>query len=313
MSASTDAPNATDPARAEPRARRRLARAAAGLAALLATAYLGIAFYAAHKLTSPRHRDGRADARAIDPAAVDWTATAEDGLTLRGWYFPTPAHRRLAIFVHGLWDRWDVIAPQAADLHRRGFDVLAFDLRGHGRSDRDRLSMGHRERRDVRAALRWAKEEGFTPDRIGWVGYSLGGAIVVMEAAENPEIRVGVVDSPFGDLPEVLDAQLARHSGLPGFFNPAILLAARVAFDVPVGDLVPIRAAARWGDRPLLVIHGTADHLVPPDQSRRLAGAAGPSAELVIVPGVRHIEAHKADPSGYTDRLAAFLDAHLAP
>lgn len=296
-----------------PRSRRLAFRLALALGALAAVVYVGVASYAAHVLTSPKPRAAWVDPRAIDPAALDWSATTEDGLTLRGWYFPTAGHRRLAIFVHGLWDCWDVIAPEAADLHRRGFDVLAFDLRGHGRSDLDRLSMGRRERRDLRAALAWAKAQGFPPERIGWVGYSLGGAMIVMEAAENPEIRVAAIDSPFGDLPEVLDAQLSRHSGLPAVFNPGILLAAQLAFDAPTDDLVPIAFARRWGARPLLIFHGTADDIVPVEQSRRLAAAVGQSCQIVVAPGARHIESHKADPQGYTDRLSGFLDANLAP
>ncbi len=83
-----------------------------------------------------------------------------------------------------------------------------------------------------------------------------------MEAAQNPNIQVVVIDSPYGSLPDVLRTQLPSHSHLPSWFNPGILTAARLAFGVRTDDLVPIRSAKRWGSRPLLLIHGEADSIV---------------------------------------------------
>ena len=115
-------------------------------------------------------------------------------------------------------------------LSAAGYDVLLFDLRGHGQSDPSRLYLGRRERADIRAVMAWAGAEGFTHDRIGWLGYSMGGSTLLMEAARNPQIQVAVIDSPYGDLPKLLEVQLSRHSGLPSWFNPGILLAARWIF-----------------------------------------------------------------------------------
>ncbi len=52
-----------------------------------------------------------------------------------------------------------------------------------------------------------------------------------------------MIDSPYGDLPKLLDTQLSKHSGLPHWFNPGILLAARWIYGVRTDDLVPIRFA----------------------------------------------------------------------
>ncbi len=310
-----------DPAPTGPDPRpRRLARPARlgliSLAVLVGVlmpgSYLGIVLYTAHVLTSPRPRPPQVDPRVMGAQVVPWSTRTEDGVTLRGWYVPTTG-RRLIVLVHGLWESWESVAGPARDLRRRGYDVLVFDLRGHGRSDPARLSMGRRERRDVRAVLAWAREAGYAPDRIGWVGYSLGGSTLLMEAERNPALTAVAVDSPFGDLPAVLDHQLAIHSGLPRPFNPGILLAADWAFGARSSDLIPIRSARRWGRRPLLVIHGTADDLVPVAQARALAAAAGPDCQAVILPGLGHTDAYRADPRGYVDRLDRFFAAHLAP
>jgi pimeloyl-ACP methyl ester carboxylesterase len=206
---------------------------------------------------------------------------------------------------------WAEMAGIARDLHRRGYAVLLFDLRGHGQSDPSRLSMGRLERRDLRAALDWARREGYPPGRIGWVGYSLGASTVLMEGAENRDIRAAVLDSPFGNLPELLDRQLAAYSGLPRAFNPGILLAARLAFGVRTDDLVPARAASKWRDRPLLLIHGDADSTVPVRQARQIARAAGPRCRALLIPGVEHVEAYRVNPVGYIANVDRFFRQNL--
>src|SRR5271167_3556240 len=130
------------------------------------------------------------------------------------------------------------MASLGRDLHRSGFDVLLFDVRGHSQSDSSRLYLGRRERADIRAVMAWSFAQGFSHDRVGWLGYSMGGSTVLMEAALNPQIQAAVLDSPYGDLPKLLDTQLSQHSGLPSWFNPGILLAARWIYGVRTDDLV---------------------------------------------------------------------------
>jgi pimeloyl-ACP methyl ester carboxylesterase len=207
---------------------------------------------------------------------------------------------------------WEELAGVGRDLHLRGFDVLLFDLRGHGRSDPARLSMGRGERADLRAVLRWAEAQGFPADRVGWLGWSLGASTVLLEGLDNPGIAAAVLDSPFGDLPELLNTQLSAHSGLPPQFNPGILLAAHVVYGVRTDDIVPARVASRWGNRPLLVIHGEADSIVPVSHGRAIARAVGPSCELLTLPGVEHVEAYRDHRMRYVDRVDRFFREHLA-
>ena len=280
---------------------------------LLGAVYLTISLLSADVLTRPHNHPGVLDPLLVSPLAKSWSVKTEDGLTLRGWYHPTAERRHLVILVHGMWSSWHEMAGLGRDLHERGYDVLLFDLRGHGQSDPSRLFMGRRERGDLRAVLKWARGEGFPPDRVGWVGFSMGASTLLMEAAHNPNIRVAVIDSPYGNLPELLDAQLSKYSNLPRFFNPGILTAAHLAFGVRTDDLIPIRSARSWGRRPLLLIHGEADTTVPARQARLLARAAGESCQTVMVPGVEHAEAYRMHPVPYVSRVDAFLQKNLTP
>lgn len=284
---------------------------ALGLASVLS--YLTIAVMSADVLT----RSGSQGPAGLAPATLPegarpWSVTTEDGITIRGEWLPAPTSNRLLILVHGMRESTERLADLAVDLNRRDFNVLLFDLRGHGRSDPHRLTMGRLERNDLHAALKWAEAEGFSADRIGWLGRSMGGAMLVMEAADNPEIRAAVLDSPYGNLPVLLDQQLTLHSHLPKVFNPGIILAAREVYGVRTDDLVPIDMASRWGDRPMLLIHGDQDAIVPIEQARTLARSVGPACEMVVLKGVGHVKAYRHDPRAYVDRVASFFDHNLA-
>ncbi|MHC5539186.1 alpha/beta hydrolase, partial [Singulisphaera rosea] len=292
----------------------RFAKWAVGSTLLLCgTAYLAISLFAADILTRPNNRILGVDPRKISSDVTSWSTRTSDGLTLRGWYFPTEERRHLIVLIHGMGESRLEMATLGRDLHACNYDILMFDLRGHGQSDPSRLFMGRRERGDLRAVLSWARDEGFSQDRIGWLGYSMGASTLLMEAAQNPNIRVAVVDSPYGSLPELLYAQLSRHSHLPRWFNPGILTAARFAFGVRTDDLVPIRSARRWGHRPLLLIHGEADSIVPVSQAYQLAQAAGSTCRSVTLPGVEHVHAYREDPERYVAAVDSFFNQHLTP
>jgi uncharacterized protein len=296
---------------------RRLKRTSVALVLIFTTVlglvYAGISLFIADRLTRPTNRPLAIDPRNVSADAEAWSTRTTDGITLRGWFLPTKDRRHLIVLVHGMWSSWLEMAALGRDLHHKGFDVLLFDLRGHGQSDPSRLYLGRRERADIRAVMSWAEAEGFTNDRIGWLGYSMGGSTLLMEAARNPEIHVAVIDSPYGDLPLLLKKQLSVHSGLPNWFNPGILLAARFIFGVRTDDLVPIRSARAWGERPLLLIHGESDTLVPVSQAHALAEAAGTSCLTVTLPGVDHVQAYESDPEGYVSTVGAFFTDHLSP
>jgi uncharacterized protein len=161
--------------------------------------------------------------------------------------------------------------------------------------------------------LAWADRPGYSDDRIGWLGRSMGASTILMEAARNPRIRVAVRDSPSGHLPESLLEQLPKMDHLPRWFTPGILTAARLVYGIRTGDLIPIKAARLWGRRPLLLIHGEADSIAPVDQEIRLARAAGTSCQAVTLPGIEHVQAYEVNPRNCVAVVDSFFRRNLSP
>ena len=298
------------------RERRLLIISAAAIVAAL-LAYAGVSLVVAESLTKPYRR-----ALTASPAAFDLTyeevtfPSTGDGIPLRGWFLPVAGSARVVLIVHGrnsnrTGDDGQYV-PHAAALVARGYNAFLFDLRGHGESGGVRYTLGAAEQRDVLGAVAYLKERGFGPEGMGFWSHSMGAATVLLTAAVSSEVRTIVADSSFARLEDLLDKELPRASGLPGFFNPPILFFARTLFGADARILNPVEVVAALPPDSLFLIHGEADGLIPAEHSRRIAAAAGPAVyDLWIVSGARHDRVSEVLPKQYEQRVLAFFDAKL--
>jgi pimeloyl-ACP methyl ester carboxylesterase len=227
------------------------------------------------------------------------------------------------------------IAPdlvEYAPFLRRTAGVLGLDFRGHGGSDPAPTTFGLREVEDVAGALAWLGERGVR--RVALVGSSMGAntalaAVAVLgdgtlagpeleldrpiglAPAPRPRVVAIVADSASSELPIPIAGRLRlpilRRQVADLLFAGA---ARRVGEDLRATE--PIRIVGLVEPVPILFIHGEADTTTPVADARRLASAAGPSAELWTVPGAEHSQSHGTDPLAYEGRVTSFLRRHVA-
>ena len=298
------------------RERWRLIGLAAAAAALVA--YLGIALVVAESVTRP-YRRALASSPAVfglDYEDVAFPSTG-DAIPLRGWFLPAAGSGRVVLIVHGrnstrTGDSGELV-PHAAALVARGYNVLAFDFRGHGESGGLRYTLGAAEQRDVLGAVAFLEQRGFAPAHMGFWAHSMGAATVLLAAAASPAaVHTVVADSSFARLDDLLAEQLPRTSGLPGFFNPPILFFARAVFDSDASIVNPEDVVAGMPPDSLFIIHAEGDRLIPVDHAHRIAAAAGPAVyDLWIFPGSQHDRVTAAAPDRYRERVLAFFDQRL--
>lgn len=215
---------------------------------------------------------------------------APGGAAIRGWRIEPREEgpgRAVVVLAHGWGATSGRMLGLAGALLEAGHPVVAFDFRGHGRSEGGGVATVRHFRDDVAAACRSLREE--EPGRpVVVVGHSMGGAAAILAAADGaPVDGVVVVAAPV----DVLDATATylRSRGLPGRPLVTLLLPFwKVRIREPLHRLVPGRRARELGDRPVLVIHGSDDERVPPEDGEALARASG--GRLLAVPGVDHVE-----------------------
>jgi pimeloyl-ACP methyl ester carboxylesterase len=225
-----------------------------------------------------------------------------------------PARRPVAI-VHGQdQDRESEIDGRilevAAALTRVGRPVLVFDSRGYGYSAGDRFTLGAKETGDLRGAIDEPERRGLTGSGVDLLGYSMGGAPVLMLTPSEPRVRAVAEDSGYAVLAEVLQKELPSRSGLPGLFTPGTIFMARFVADVDLDAIRPIDTVHRLTEQgvPLLVIHNDTDALIPISHGYRLADAYGPAVQTYFVSGALHVQSYLLDPPTSLARLTQFFD-----
>jgi pimeloyl-ACP methyl ester carboxylesterase len=277
--------------------------------AIVAVGYLGVALFVATWLSTPSRQPEERTPYDVGLTYREVSLRSTDGLVLAGWWVPGDDLSKAVVLVPGLeGDKSDRHVLETAPVYARaGYGVLMVDLRAQGRSEGERVTMGYREVQDVRAAHAWLKERGFAPHGVVLHGFSMGGA-TVLRAAPGTSVAAVVVDSAYADLPLILRQRLPEVSGLPPFFTPGVMLAARLFLNLDPWAVQPEEDTRRFCKEGvhLLIIHSTGDKVVPFGHASRLKEAC-PRATFWKIEGYEHVGAY-AHPE-YEQKLLSFLKA----
>jgi pimeloyl-ACP methyl ester carboxylesterase len=208
-----------------------------------------------------------------------------DGLRLSAWLAPRPGAPAI-VLLHGYPAEKADMLPLAAALARR-FTVLLVDLRYFGRSEGRATTLGFRERDDLRRVVDVLAARGF--DRVGVFGFSLGGAIAITAAAEEPRIGAVAAYSPFADLRALAHELYAWMGPLRYPFVGLMRLWTWLFLGADVTAFPPAAAAARL-TIPVYLIASRDDEQIPFRHAERLrdALAANPRAEFEFMDRGRH-------------------------
>jgi len=238
----------------------------------------------------------------------------QTGLNLAGWFVAGEADAPVIILTHGLngCKCSPRILTVAGMLHRNGFNVLMYDMREHGESDIEdgRAAIGNEEYQDLLGAWDWlVNEKQFAPNHIGVFGESLGAGTTLIAFGQEPRLAAAFVDSPYSDLPQIIDEELARNN-YPAFPAPGGIFMARVMSRVNLTAFSPKDAINNDAGRPIYIVHGTGDTRIDVHHTRQLAELAvqtGANVTVWIPEDVGHVEAEFALPDEYERRLVTFF------
>ncbi len=266
----------------------------------------------------------------------------EDGLRLyaQGWQ-PETEPRGVVCLVHGLGEHSGRYTHLAAFLNRAGYALLAFDLRGHGKSEGQRGYAPSYEvlLDDIANFLAEAAER--YPDRPRFLyGHSLGGTLVIEYALCRRPQLAGVIATgpllrtafeppawkltlakimrsawPTLALSNELDRQaLSRDPEVVRAYNDDPLvhdrLSARLGMDMLQSGLWALEHAAEF-PLPLLLVHGGADRLTSAQASREFAAQAGEVCTLKIWDGFYHEIHNEPEQAQVFEYLLGWLESNL--
>jgi len=239
------------------------------------------------------------------------TLRTSDGLRLAGILWPGSDRRDVACVVaHGFTgsSRNGHVQRICRTLAAQGMDVLCPDLRGHGRSQ-GRTTAGAEEIHDVAAAVAWLRDAGYR--FVAVLGWSMGGTAVLRYAGLGGDADAVVsISAPGlwferGTRPMRLVHWMFESR--TGRVATRVLRRTRLSTEgwEPVPE-APAEVAGAIAPRPLLIVHGDADHYFPAHHVDALAAAA-PGAEVWREAAMGHAEV--ATSSHLLERIGAWLSA----
>jgi len=237
----------------------------------------------------------------------DVTLETSDGLMLQGWYIPS-SNGAVIIVVHGFGSNRIGALPHGTMLAQHGYGVLLIDLRTHGESEGETFPFAWESDKDVLAALEYLQNQPDTDnDRIGALGLSTGG-IVVLQAATNSEHIKAVVSDGAG-APTAKDSVLAN----PWFLAPGIWTLFKSGELLSGVSSAPalVDTISQISPRPVMLISATRGPAGEAAANRNYYAAAGDPKILWELSDVGHVGGLFAKPEEYEARVVDFFDQAL--
>ena len=231
--------------------------------------------------------------------------TTSDGLELQGWYVPSK-NGAAVIAVPGRSGP----AVQARLLARHGYGVLLFDRRGEGRSEGDSNLLGWGGHKDILAAVEYLQSRSdVDPNRIGGIGLSVGGELMLQAAAESDELAA-VVSEGAGS--RMFSEVMEENEGYEKWLiapQAAIMMAGTAVFSSTAQPPALTELAPKI-QQPLFVIWapngGNVEHM-----SKRYYELAQGPKEIWEMPTAKHVGGIYDRPAKYERRVTGFFDEAL--
>ncbi len=220
--------------------------------------------------------------------AEDIELRSPDGLRLHAWLVPAQGETRATtLYLHGNAGNLSDRPEHLRSLTAAGAEVLILDYRGYGKSEGEPSESNMYE--DSETAYAWLLAQGRAPGRIVLYGESLGTAAAT-DLASRRACGALVLEAPF-------PSRAAMAARVVPWVGPLVARGFETARKI---------ASVRC---PVLILHGTADTVVPQSMGRAVFDAAPEPKTFWSIPGGRHVDPVPVASEEYRMRMAAVFEA----
>jgi len=251
---------------------------------------------------------------------------------LKGWWIP--GEKESVIFViHGYaanragWvgkgkdgkdETLDWLAA-APPLQKAGFNLVYFDLRAHGESGGDLITLAKFEAYDLLGAINWMQENKRTKSdkvysSIGLLGMSMGANIALRGALELKNMNIqksAIIAIGAYRYDTMIDKSIRYWTSLPSFLIPVVKQMARVilGFD-PSLEIDPSRYVDKISPTPVMFIQAEKDEIGDVADVHAIYNKAKKPKELVILPDAPRYDAYQYAVD-HSDKVVSYFSKYL--
>ena len=195
----------------------------------------------------------------------------------------------------------------AYDMIQKGYNVILIDERAHGLSSGHTITFGIKERKDIYAWIKYAKNRFGDDKRIVLVGISMGGATVLGASDYLTDGDKVIADCPFSRTKDILSHTVEKMNINPKFGYPFVFLSALLFAHVNLNKF-DVNKNVKNSKAKILIIHGNGDTLVPYQHSERVYLENKNKVQYEIFEGAEHGLSYMADQNRYQGIVNKFLD-----
>ncbi|MEG1411687.1 MAG: alpha/beta hydrolase [Terrisporobacter sp.] len=239
--------------------------------------------------------------------------TSFDGLKLHSYVVENENKTdKWAIVVHGYTSDGETVSAKAKYFYEMGYNVLAPDLRAHGKSEGDYIGMGYDDRVDI---INWINKitESNPKSEIVLHGTSMGSATVLMVSGEKlpSNVKAIVADCGYSSVWDQFTYQLKDLFNLSSFPVMDISnMVTMVRAGYSLKQATPLNAVEK-SETPILYIHGDKDAFVPYYMMDELYDATNSDKEKLTVKGAEHANSDLVNPKLYWTSINDFLGKYV--
>lgn len=232
---------------------------------------------------------------------------SEFGYKLHAVWFPNKEAKKTIVFSHGITYTLFGSIKYMNMFYKRGFNVLVYDHRFHGKSGGSNCTFGYYEKYDLNTCIDWVLDRVGSDSIVATHGESMGAATVLQHAAIDKRLAFVIADCPYKSAEEEFKYRLKIEYKLASF--PVINIASyinKIRTNAYYSEMSPI-SKIKDIRLPILFIHGDADTYIPYSHSVDMYNLKNDPKMLYIAKGAEHARSFVTNKYEYEKIVDEFL------
>jgi len=234
---------------------------------------------------------------------TDYTVSGDDGYALHAQLIQNPIPTdRYIIISHGYTDNRFGALKYTKMYLDLGFNVIVYDMRGHGENEPTFCTYSAREKKDLRVLIEDSRKRYENMTQLGLHGESLGAATSVAVLQYKPDVDFVVADCGFSNIKAVFMGK----GRLPGCVVDMVSFFAKLRYGYSYAEMRPVDGLVE-NRVPICFIHGAEDTFIPPKHSEEMKAATQGYSELHFMDGASHAQSVLVNPAQYKKTVERFI------